>query len=150
MCKCPTLPQSTSREDRHSIDSDHGISGLSVFRKIADNLIYQEKYPLIDQGMSYSNIGAPKKKNIKNHLFIIYGIINSVLKGEKACVDIQICDLVKACDVLWLQDTTNDVWDTLQQYRCTERSTRPRNRHVLRRNEDKIPVEFQKTSKNKV
>jgi hypothetical protein len=36
-----------------------------------------------------------------------------VLKGESDCVDIQIYDLVKAFDVLWLQDTMNDVWDTL-------------------------------------
>ena len=50
--------------------------------------------------MTDSNIGARKKRNIKNHLFIVYGIINSVLKGESESVDIQIYDLVKAFDVL--------------------------------------------------
>jgi hypothetical protein len=98
---------------KNSLDSDRGIFGLSVFRKIIDNLIYQEKYPLIDQGMSDSNIGARKKKNIKNHLFIIHGIINSVMKSESECIDIQIYDLVKAFDVLWLLDSMNDLWDTL-------------------------------------
>ena len=58
--------------------------------------------------MSDSNIGARKMKNIRNHLFIIYGVINSVLKGESECIDIQIYDLVKAFDVLWLADTMND------------------------------------------
>ena len=63
--------------------------------------------------MTDSNVGARKKKNIKNHLFILYGIINSVLKGESESVDIQIYDLVKAFDVLWLEDCMNDAWDNL-------------------------------------
>ena len=92
---------------KHSLESDRGIFGLSVFRKIIDGLIYKEKYPLVDAAMTDSNIGARKKKNIKNHLFIIYGVINSVLKGENACIDIQIYDLVKAFDVLWLADSMN-------------------------------------------
>ena len=36
------------------------------------------------------------------------------MKSE-SCVDIQIYDLVKAFDVLWLQDTMNDLWDTLPE-----------------------------------
>ena len=106
---------------RHDLESDRGIFGLSVFRKIIDSLIYQEKYPLIDQQMSDSNIGARKKKNIRNHLFIIHGIINSVMKGESDCVDIQIYDLVKAFDVLWLDDSMNDLWDTLSHQACDDR-----------------------------
>ena len=64
--------------------------------------------------MSDSNIGARKDKNIKNHLFIVYAVINDVLKSGK-CVDIQVYDLVKAFDVLWLADTLNDMWDTLPE-----------------------------------
>ena len=100
---------------KHDLENDRGIFGLSVFRKIIDKLIYHEKYPLLDEGMSDSNVGARKKRNIKNHLFVVYGVINSVLKGESACIDIDIYDLVKAFDVLWLDDCMNDIWDTLQQ-----------------------------------
>ena len=71
-------------------------------------MIYHEKYPLIDRNMTDSNVGARRKKNIKNHLFIIYGIINSVVKGESESVDIQIYDLVKAFDVLWLEDCMDE------------------------------------------
>ena len=101
---------------RHELDNDRGIFGQSVFKRIIDKLVYQEKYPLLDKGMTDSNIGARKRRNIKNHLFIIYGIINSVLKGESDCVDIQIYDLVKAFDVLWLSDCMNDIWDTLPHH----------------------------------
>ena len=76
------------KESKHNLENDRGIFGLSVFKKIIDKLIYQEMYPLVDEGMSDSNIGARRKKNIKNHLFIVYGVINSVLKGESGCVDL--------------------------------------------------------------
>ena len=62
--------------------------------------------------MSDSNIGARKGKNIKNHLFIVYGIINSVIEEGK-CVDIRIYDILKAFDALWLEDCMNDLYDSL-------------------------------------
>ena len=53
-----------------------------------DKLVYKEKYPLLDENMSDSNIVARRKKNINNHLFIVHGVINSVLMGGNECVDI--------------------------------------------------------------
>ena len=110
-----------SRGSRHDLESDRGISGLSIWRKLIEKLVYQEKYPMIDENMSDSNVGARKKKNIKNHLFIIYGIINSVLKGESESIDIQIYDLIKAFDVLWLADCMNGIWDTLPHHARDDR-----------------------------
>ena len=98
---------------RLDMSSDRGIFILSVLRKIFDKLIYRDKYDDIANGMSDSNIGAQKKKNIRNHLFIVYGVINSVLKEGKSCLDIQIYDLVQAFDALWLTDCMNDLYDTL-------------------------------------
>ena len=63
--------------------------------------------------MSDSNIGGRRGQTIKNHLFIIYRIINSVLVEEKSCIDIQIYDIVKAFDRLWLDDCMNDLYDSL-------------------------------------
>ena len=97
------------------IHTYRGNFGLSLFKKIIDKLIYQEKYPLLDQNMSDFNIGARSKTNINNHLFIIHGITNSVVMGGSECVDIHIYDLIKAFDVLWLSDSMNDLWDTLPE-----------------------------------
>ena len=49
---------------------------------------------------------------MKNHLFLIYGIINYVLFEDNSCIDIQIYDLVKAFDRLWLEDCMNDLFDS--------------------------------------
>ena len=102
-----------NRGSRLLLTNDRGIFILAVVRKIFDKLIYQEKYPFIDEAMSDSNIGGRKNRNIKNHLFMLYGIINFVLKERKHCVDIQIYDLVQCFDGLWLDDCMNDMYDSL-------------------------------------
>ena len=61
---------------RLDMSSDPGIFILLVLRNFFDKLIYRDKYDDIANGMSDSNIGAQKKKNIRNHLFIVYGVIN--------------------------------------------------------------------------
>ena len=65
--------------------------------------------------MSASNIGARKGRNIRNHLLVIYGIINSVVNGKEEPIDLQIYDLEKCFDALWLDDCLNDVYDTVEE-----------------------------------
>ena len=80
---------------------------------IMDRLLYDDLYPEIEENMSNSNIGALKNQNVRNHLFIVHGVINSVVKGEAKCIDIQIYDIKQAFDALWLQDCMNDLYDSL-------------------------------------
>jgi hypothetical protein len=75
---------------RQDLNNDRGIFVVSVLRMILDSLVYEEKYPEVDRNMSDSNIGARRDKNIRNHLFVVYGIINAVLNGRDSCMDIQI------------------------------------------------------------
>ena len=100
---------------RMLLSNDRGIFILGVLRKILDKLLYLEKYPGLESNMSDSNIGARRNKNVRNHLFIVYGVINSVLREDRGCVDIQIYDLVQAFDALWLQDCMNDIYECLPE-----------------------------------
>ena len=97
-----------NKGSRMEMKNDRGIFIITVFKKILDKLLYEDKYPHIDANMSDSNIGARKNMNIKNHLFVVYGVINSVLNEEKSCIDIQVYDLVQAFDSLWLEDCMID------------------------------------------
>ena len=45
-------------------------------------------------------------------MFIVHGIINAIIQSG-GCVDLQIYDLIKAFDALWVEDCMNDLWDTL-------------------------------------
>ena len=102
-----------NRGSRLCLENDRGIFTLTVLRKIMDKLTYLDKYPELDINMSDSNIGARRNKNIRNHLFIIYGVINSVIQVGDECVDIQVYDLEQAFDALWLEDCLNDLYDSL-------------------------------------
>ena len=102
-----------NKGSRMEMKNDRGIFILSVFRKFLDNLLYSDKYPFIDKSMSDSNIGARKDKNIKNHLFVVYGVINSALNEDKSCLDITVYDLVQCFDGLWLEDCMLDMFDAL-------------------------------------
>ena len=82
-------------------------------RTIIDNLMYNDYYDVIDQNMSDSNVGGRKDRNIRDNLFIVYGVINSVLKGTDGCMDIQIYDVETCFDALWLEDCMLDLVDTL-------------------------------------
>ena len=63
-----------------------------MLRKILDKLIFNDLYDDIDKAMSDSNIGARKNRNVKNHLFVVYGVVNYVLQEEKSGIDICIYD----------------------------------------------------------
>ena len=48
---------------------------------------------MLDESMSDSQVGARKGKNVRNHLWIVNGIISDVLSSKsKKPVDIQIFD----------------------------------------------------------
>ena len=87
-----------NKGSRLELLNDRGIFILPVVRKVLDKLLYLDKYPSIESAMSDSNIGSRKNKNIKNHLLIVYGVINSALKEGNICLDILIYDLIQAFD----------------------------------------------------
>ena len=74
-------------------------------------LIYQDYYSIIDESMSDSQVGARKGKNIRNHIWIVNGIISDVLSQKsKKPIDIQIFDYKQCFDSLWLNECMNDLY----------------------------------------
>ena len=86
------------------LKNERGIFVLTSLRKILDQLIYNDMYEDLDEAMSDSNIDSMKNKNVRNHLFMVYGIMNSIINGKGKCIDIQIYDIVQAFDSIWLED----------------------------------------------
>ena len=94
------------------LDNERGIFIVTVVRSILMRLIYNEKYTVIDSNMSDSNVGARRNKNIRNHIFVINGIIHEVLASKKnKSIDIQIMDYRQCFDSMWLQETINDMYE---------------------------------------
>ena len=98
-----------------------GISIITIFKKAFENLLFKEFEADIDKNMSESNIGARKNRNMKDHLLIVYGIVNSVVKGKEDDTDIMVLDLEKAFDSLWMTDCLNDMFDTIEEENRNEK-----------------------------
>jgi hypothetical protein len=84
---------------------------VNLFRMILMEMVYRDKYAIIDKSMSDSNVGARKKKNIRNHIFIINGIINEALQNKSKSIDIQILDYRQCFDSMWLKECINDLYE---------------------------------------
>ena len=115
--KYMTLSNITSifknKGSRLSLENERGIFIQTILKKILDKLIYSDNIEQINSNMSDSNIGARKSRNIRDHVFILHGIINSVVSGGQDCVDIQIFDIQKAFDALWMDECFNDLFDVI-------------------------------------
>ena len=73
---------------------------MVTLRSIMDKLVYNDYYDIIDGNMSDSNVGGRKNRNIRDNLFIVYGIINYAIK-EDIDVDMNLYDLAKCFDAMW-------------------------------------------------
>merc|ERR1712055_194667 len=94
------------------IDNERGIFICSVLRSILMKMIYKDKYDIIDKNMSDSNIGARKKKNIRNHIFIANSVIHDVQSNKsKQPIDIMVLDYKQMIDSECLFEVMNDVYE---------------------------------------
>ena len=100
------------RGDVTDLESDRGIFLVTIFRTILMNLVYRDKYDIIDRSMSDSNIGARKAKNIRNHIFVVNSIIHDVLsKKSKQPIDVMVLDYKQMFDSECLYEYLNDVFE---------------------------------------
>ena len=75
-------------------------------------LVYGDKYDVVDGNMSDSNVGARKMKNIRNHIFVLNGIINDVIHNPgRDSIDIEILDYKQSFDFMWMEEVINDLWE---------------------------------------
>ena len=97
--------------EKADLKNDRGIFTVNLVRTILMKLIYQDKYPVVDESMSDSQIGARKKKNIRNHIFVLNGIINEAIQTKGKAIDVLIYDYRQCFDALWLDECINDLYD---------------------------------------
>ena len=103
-----SIYKSKGRKD--DLNSDRGVFNVVKIRSILDKLIYLDKYQIIDNQMSSSNIGGRRNRNIRDHLFVINGVINDVIQNNES-VDIQIMDVAKCFDKMNYTETANDLYE---------------------------------------
>ena len=97
------------------MSSDRGILNVNKVRSIFDKVIYSDVYDVIDQNMSFSNVGGRKHRKIRDHLFVVYAAINDVINGNGASFDIHCYDVMKCFNEMWYEETMNDLWNVKVQ-----------------------------------
>ena len=97
---------------KSDLDNDRGIFSVTKIQSIMDKMIYNDSYDTIDKSMSCSNIGARKNINIREHLFVINGIMNDVINNKDTNdVDLEIYDVSKCFDKMEYQTTAIDLFN---------------------------------------
>ena len=74
---------------------------MPIFRTILDRLIYNDEYETIDEALNDSNVGARKGRNIRDNIFVLNAVTNSVINVNAEPIDIQVFDVEKCFDALW-------------------------------------------------
>ena len=96
---------------RNNFENYRGIFRVPIFRAILDRLIYNDEYSNIDAQLSDSNVGARKNRNIRDNIFVLNAITNSVVNGKEDPVDAQLFDVEKCFDALCVEECINEVFE---------------------------------------
>ena len=97
--------------DKSDLKNDRGIFLVTIFRSILMRLIYQDFYNDLDKSISDSQVGGRKAKSVRNHVWVLNGIICDILsKKHNHPVDLQIYDYKQCFDSLWLEESMNDIF----------------------------------------
>ena len=110
MCNISSIYK--NRGSRNSFENYRGIFRVSILRTILDRLIYNDEYSIIDSQLTDSNVGARKNRNVRDNVFVLNAIMNSVINGNEKPIDIQIFDVEKCFDALWLKECINDLHES--------------------------------------
>ena len=100
-----------NKGERNSFENYRGIFRVPILRSILDRLIYNDEYSKMDQNLSDSNVGARKGRNIRNNMFVLNAINNSVINGSEKPIDVGLFDVEKCFDALWMEECINDAYD---------------------------------------
>ena len=99
------------RGDKMNIDSYRGIFIVNIFKSLILRLIYRNKSEVIDSHMSEFQIGGRKGRNVRDHLFVVNGLISDTLSSVKMKpINIIIADFQTCFDGLSLPLACHDLY----------------------------------------
>ena len=74
-------------------------------------LLYNDKIETVEKHMSVSQVGGRKAMNVRNHIWVLNGVIQDVLNRKGADpIDIQIVDIKQCFDALWPEECLSDLY----------------------------------------
>ena len=93
--------------------NQRGIFLVPKLRGIFIKLVYNSIIDDIEENLSLSNIGARKQRAPRDHLFVLYSVVNEVLNSKEGVeVDLVFYDVTQAYDSLWMEHSLLDLFET--------------------------------------
>ena len=65
-----------------------------------DRLLYIDSYETIDSNLTDANVGARKQRSVRDNMFVVGAVTNSVLNGASKPIQIEVMDVIKCYDKL--------------------------------------------------
>ena len=97
--------------EKNNFESYRGIFRITVLRNILDRLIYNDEYPNIDKYLSDCNVGGRKGRSVRDNIFVLNAILNSIRRGAKEAHDVQVYDVQQCFDAMWLEECINAIYE---------------------------------------
>ena len=88
-----------------------GIFKLPIVRNILDRLIVFDEQEKISVEMGNFQVGNQKNRNIRDHTLVVQAVINEAHQS-KLKIDIIFTDIKQCFDSIWLEEATNDLYDS--------------------------------------
>ena len=101
-----------NKGERTKYDSYRGIFRTTVLRNILEKLLYKDEYNEIDQNLTDCNVGSRKGRNVRDNLFVINAIMNENKQSPQGGLDVNVYDVEKCFDSLWLSECINDLYES--------------------------------------
>ena len=97
--------------DRASFNSYRGIFRAPVLSNILDKLIHKDEYNNVDKNLTDGNVGSRKRRNVRDNLFVVNSIMNEAKQMKSQAIDIDVYDVAKCFDTMWLIESINDLYE---------------------------------------
>ena len=88
-----------------------GIFKLPIIRNLLDRLVSTDEQETIAVNMGPYQVGNQKKRNIRDHTLVVHAAVNEAIERNMD-IDIQFTDIKQCFDSIWLDEATNDLFDS--------------------------------------
>ena len=96
---------------RRDVINLRGIFKLPILRNLLDRLIYFDEQDTISKSMGPYQVGNQAERNIRDHTLIVHAVVHEAQETNQE-IDIQFTDIKQCFDSVWLDEATNDLYDS--------------------------------------
>ena len=96
---------------RQDVINLRGIFKLPILRNLLDRLVYLDEQDTISKSMGPYQVGNQVGRNIRDHTLVVHAVVHEAQETNEE-IDIQFTDIKQCFDSVWLDEATNDLYNS--------------------------------------